>query len=41
MPWTQTNIADKRVDLFDPDAERRPEFGVLFLHPHRMRIAHR
>ena len=33
MPWTQTTVSNKRVDLFDSDGERPPEFGVLFLHP--------
>ena len=33
MSWSQTEIVGKRADLFHPDADHPPEFGVLFLHP--------
>jgi esterase/lipase superfamily enzyme len=30
--WTQTTIAGKTADVYDPPTELRPRFGILYLH---------
>ena len=30
--WTQVEVANKKVDLYDPPGPTRPRFAVLFLH---------
>jgi S-formylglutathione hydrolase len=31
--WTQTEIAGKKADVYEPPGLKRARFGILFLHP--------
>src|SRR4051794_39344475 len=30
--WSQTTVAGKKVDVYDPPGPTRPRFGILYLH---------